>query len=419
MTARRALAAGGVAALLVSACAVAAAASGERFDHVVVTSPSPLPPVDVVAFDEAGVRRSTPVDAFASRAGGSELHLRARDLGARAATPPAGARWIVRARRDDGGAERVGYLVPRVADAVAPPPLGRLDAIAFVGARFSLAFPDGSGFYRDLRIGDAVKPLVHAIRLRVTATLPAGFAVTRSEEDFRWQVTGLDVGARFARRSSTASVRALLRDTEPRAQTALLADDLIEQRVRVDLPRSLLALARDVTLDNAFEVDAGTLALVPGASAWQPVRALAASSARYTWLVLASDAGALVHRLAPEGEAAALEPVLLSRARDGDGARWEVGYRVAHAERAAHAAGAAREGEVQRANPAAAADTADTTDDGRGFVLGQYVAILGDGAWAQALIADPERTRALARELEAELARPLPAWHATLEELSP
>ncbi|MEW6273059.1 MAG: hypothetical protein AB1689_27590 [Thermodesulfobacteriota bacterium] len=396
VTARRA----GAAALLASAVLAGSATPAvERFDHVAVTSAAALPPVDLVALDGAGRWRTTPVDAFPTPGGGSELHLRVRDLGVPTDERPPGARWAVHARRERDGETRAGFLVPRTPGAPAGAPLGRLDADSFASERLSLAFPDGSGFYRDLRIAGAPAPLVRAIRLRVTATLPAGIEVTRSDRDFRWRVTALDVGTRFARRDSTASVRALVRYTDPRAQTALLANDLIAQRVRIDLPRSLLALASDVVLENGFEVDARTMVLLPDASAWQRPSELPVGR-RYTWIALAGGAGALVHRLVPEGAAASLAPALHARARDG-GARWEVGYRVAYAERAAGSGGPQGAG------------------GDHGFVLGQHVAILGDGAWAEAVLADPARTQALARELSAELAHPLPAWRATLDEVAP
>jgi hypothetical protein len=362
-------------------------APAARFDHVTVTSAARLPAVDVVAWRD-GAWRSAPGDVFPAPQGGTEIHLRARDLGASTELRPAGARWIVRARKRDDGETRHGFLVPRAPDAPAPPPVGRLDATSFAGRRFGLVFPDGSGFYRELRVGGA-EPLVHAIRLRVAATLPGGIELARSEEDFRWSVTALEVGALVALRRSSASARALLRYTDPRPQAAVLGDDVIEQRIRLALPAALLALAREVTLENGFEVDAETMVLVPGASTWQPASALA-PGAGYIWIALASGRGALVHRLVAED--AAVQPTLYVTSRD-DGTRREVGYRVAHAERAAEAGGS------------------------DGFVLGQHVALLGDAPWARALIADETRTRDLARELEADLGAPPPAWQASLEEL--
>jgi len=386
---------GGVAAR----AAAEPSALAERFDRIAVPV-ADTTPLAIAAFAD-GAWRTSPVDVFPGTGDApATAYLRARDLGEPGQPAPSAARVRVRALRDgdDAGAAREGFLVP--ASPQRRRRVARMDANVYHGPLFSLAFPDLSGFYRELRVGADAPPLVRAIRLDLVAELPAGFGVERTDADFRWTLERVDAGSRFVRRSSTAAARSLWRYTDPRPQTAFFGADTIEQQVTVDLPRALLAVARAVRLENGFEVardtrvllpDDGTgRVLLPGESAWRPLDALP-GDAPYTAIALANDGGVLVHRLVREGAARDVTPTLWTEPRGGDAS--VVGYRVEHVERAVARGG----------------------DGATGFVLGQDVAVLGGGAYARALTADAERTRALAAELaEASRARPWRVTHETL-----
>lgn len=382
---------GALSAAAVLAAVALAAVSGatpgvaERFDRIAVPLPDASPRALIAVQD--GAWRTSPVDVFADEDGGATAYLRARDLGDRGATPPHAARLRVVARRGDGNGEEVreGFLVPA---ARSKRRLGRMDAERFRGPGFSLILPGGSGFYRALTVAGDEKPLVHAVRLRLVAELPIGITVERTDGDFRWTLDGIDAGTRLIRRRSSAAVRALWRYTDPRPQTAFFSRDTIEQDVPIDLPGTILALAGAVRLENGFEVPLDTRVLLPGADAWRALDELP-ERVPYGAIALANAGGVLVHRLRRDGAARALEPVLY--AKRGDDVA-EVGYRVEHAERAASAADAGA----------------------RGFVLGQDVAVLGDGAYASELTGDAERTRALAVELAADAP---PPWRVDVEAL--
>lgn len=373
-----------LAAVTLAAASGTAPGGAERFDRIAVPLPDASPRALVSVQD--GAWRSSPVDVFADEGGGATAYLRARDLGDPGARAPFAARLRVVARRagEHGEQVREGFLVPA---AESKQRLGRMDAERFRGPVFSLAFPGGSGFYRTLAVVGSETPLVRAVRLRLVAELPAGITVERTDDDSRWTLDGIDTGARLVRRRSSAAVRALWRYTDPRPQTAFFTRETIEQDVPIDLPRTVLALAHGVQLENGFEVPPDTRVLLPGADAWRALDELP-ERVPYDAIALANAGGVLVHRLRRDGAARELEPVLY--AKRGDEAA-EIGYRIEHAERAAAA-----------------------TDAGaRGFVLGQDVAVLGGGTYASALTGDAEETRALAAELAADA----PPWRVEVETL--
>ncbi len=381
------------AALVVVGAATMFRTRADLFDLVQVKAPGPGPWAVLVR--SKGGWDSLPLDAFPSPGGEGEiLYLRANSLSQPVppTTPPASllkncAGRLV-AKTADRSEIRAGFLCPATAagDGAGSGDL-HLDQESFSGPRFTVQYPEGSGFYRNLQIAGApstmVKTLSVRLRLRALGLIP----LERTEEDFLWSGFELVTGVHAARRRSEASALALVQHLDPRPQEALLTRDGMDQTVEITFPPALLRFAGGIVFENGFEIDKSSWALLPGAGEAVPL-ALIPPETPYEWIVLFTPGGTFLHWLEPLGEAARLNPRIY--VRQGANRSSVVGYRLE--------------------------DIKDTWKSAAGpdgsVKLVQHLAVLGGPDWIERR-SDLKWVGALAHAL----AGPAPGWTLSLEPL--